>query len=91
MTLFRESVGPVCTIDVFTACFLIHLNARVFPVCQYEPEQEEMPMTASTMLVIIIGVLIFAAFAGSLAWAQLYARPSGAAAVRVVRPKRRAF
>lgn len=48
-------------------------------------------MTASTMLVIIIGVLIFAAFAGSLAWAQLYARPADAAPVQAVHPKRRAF
>ena len=48
-------------------------------------------MTASTILVIIIGVLIFAAFAGSLAWAQLYARPASAVPVKVVRPKRRAF
>ena len=45
-------------------------------------------MTASTLLVIIIGVSVFAAFAGSLAWAQSYARP---AAVPVVRPKRRPF
>jgi hypothetical protein len=50
-----------------------------------------MPVTASTMLVIIIGVLIFAAFAGSLAWAQLYARPAGAAPVQAIRPRRRAF
>jgi hypothetical protein len=46
-------------------------------------------MSASTMLVIIIGVLIFAAFAGSLAWAQLHARPARIAPV--IRPKRRPF
>jgi hypothetical protein len=46
---------------------------------------KEISVTVSTMLVIIIGVVIFAAFAGSL-----YARPGGAP-VPVVRPKRRAF
>ena len=45
-------------------------------------------MTASTMLVIIIGVSVFAAFAASLAWAQLHMRP---AAAQVTRPKRRPF
>ncbi len=48
-------------------------------------------MTASTLLVIIIGVLIFAAFAGALAWAQLYVRPARPAPVRAIPPKRRAF
>jgi hypothetical protein len=61
------------------------------PVWQYEPNLRETSMTASTMLVIIIGVLIFAAFAGSLAWAQLYVRPASTAPVKVVRPKRRTF
>jgi hypothetical protein len=68
---------------------LIHLNARIIPVWQYGPNLREMPMSASTMLVIIIGVLIFAAFAGSLAWAQLHARPARIAPV--IRPKRRPF
>jgi len=50
-----------------------------------------MSVTVSTMLVIIIGVLIFAAFAASLAWAQLYSRHVSIAPVRGVRPRRRAF
>jgi len=41
------------------------------------------------VVIIIIGVLIFAAFAGSLAWAQLHARPARIAPV--TRPKRRPF
>jgi len=48
-------------------------------------------VTVSTMLVIIIGVLIFAAFAASLAWAQLYSRHVSMAPVQGVRPRRRAF
>jgi hypothetical protein len=68
---------------------LIHLNAQFIPVWQYGPNLREMPVSASTMLVIIIGVLIFAAFAGSLAWAQLHARP--ARITPVIRPKRRPF
>jgi len=70
---------------------LIHLNAQIIPVWQYGPNLREMPVSASTMLVviIIIGVLIFAAFAGSLAWAQLHARP--ARITPVIRPKRRPF
>ena len=56
-----------------------------------EASIKEIPVTASTMLVIFIGVLIFAAFAGSLAWAQLYARPAGTAPVQAIRPRRRAF
>jgi hypothetical protein len=68
---------------------LIQLNAQIIPVWQYGPNLREMPMSASTMLVIIIGVLIFAAFAGSLVWAQLHARP--ARITPVIRPKRRPF
>ena len=74
-----------------THASLIHLNTRGVPVWQYHSKLREMPVTASTMLVIFIGVLIFAAFAGSLAWAQLYARPAGTAPVQAIRPKRRAF
>jgi len=70
---------------------LIHLNARVVPVGQNLQKLKEMPVTVSTMLVIIIGVLIFAAFAGSLAWAQLYSRHASIAPVQGARPKRRAF
>jgi len=68
---------------------LIHLNAQIIPGWQYGPNLREMPVSASTMLVIIISVLIFAAFAGSLAWAQLHARPARIAPV--TRPKRRPF
>jgi len=70
---------------------LIHLNARLVPVRQSLQKLKEMPVTVSTMLVIIIGVLIFAAFAGSLAWAQLYSRHASIAPVQGARPKRRAF
>jgi hypothetical protein len=64
---------------------LIHVNAPIVPVRHNEPKPKEMPVAASTMLV---GVLIFAAFAGSLACAQLHSRP---AAATVIRPKRRPF
>jgi hypothetical protein len=40
------------------------------------------------MLVIAIGVSVFAAFAASLAWVQSRIRP---ATVQVTRPKRRPF
>ena len=53
--------------------------------------QERQAMTASTMLVVIMGVFAFAAFATIMAWAQLYARPTSAAPVQIVRPKRRSF
>jgi hypothetical protein len=69
---------------------LIHLNAQISPDWQYGPNLREMPVNASTMLVIIIGVLIFAAFAGTLAWAQLHARHRPAF-TPVIRPKRRPF
>jgi len=70
---------------------LIHLNARVASIRQHEGKLKEMSVTVSAVLVIIIGVLIFAAFAGSLAWAQLHARPAGTAPLQAVRPKRRPF
>jgi hypothetical protein len=35
-------------------------------------------MTGSNIFAIIIGVFAFAAFATTLAWAQLYARPARA-------------
>jgi len=89
--LFRGSrTALLCTIDVCQDGFLIHLNARVVPVGQNLQKLKEMPVTVSTMLVII-GVLIFAAFAGSLAWAQLYSRHASIAPVQGARPKRRAF
>jgi hypothetical protein len=65
---------------------LIHLNARIAPLWQCECKSQEMPVTASNLFVIIIGILVFGAFASLLAWAQLYARPATA---RVVRPTRR--
>jgi hypothetical protein len=47
---------------------LIQLKAPVVTVQRHEPKPKEMPVAASTMLALIIGALIFATFAGSLAW-----------------------
>jgi len=86
-----EAVSTGDTIDGCHDAFLIHLNARLVPVRQSLQKLKEMSVTVSTMLVIIIGVSIFAAFAGSLAWAQLYSRHASIAPVQGARPKRRAF
>lgn len=66
---------------------MIYLN-RSQSVFGSVDQLKEMPVTASTMLVIIIGVLIFGALAGSLAWMQSRLRPAPAS---IIRPKRRPF
>jgi hypothetical protein len=70
---------------------LIHLNARFVPGWHGYLKSKEVSVTVSTMLVIIIGVLAFAAFAATLAWAQLSVRPAGTVPAKIVRPKRRPF
>ena len=81
-------ITAVRTIDARWRGFLIHLNARAAPVWQCEINPEETPVTTSAIFVVIVGVLVFAAFAGALAWTQLYARTPPA---QVPRAKRRPF
>jgi len=65
---------------------LIHLNAHVVKLWQYFSKLKEMSVTTSTLFVIIAGVLAFAAFSASLAWAQLRTH---SATVPIVHRKRR--
>lgn len=52
---------------------------------------EETTMNGSTVLEITLAVALFAAFAGSLAWAQQEARSARRAAPQAVHRKRRPF
>ena len=48
-------------------------------------------MTATTVIVLTVLVILFAAFAGGLAWAQQHARQLSTAAANIPRPRRRPF
>jgi hypothetical protein len=70
---------------------LIHLKALTIQVCERLGKiRRRQAMTGPNMLAIIIGVFAFAAFATTLAWAQLHARPA-CAPTQVAHAKRRPF